>query len=182
MPITSMPPCASAEPTAANTAIGARFITNIAIRRTRLASCSVSASRCLPFSPSRLSATPAMSEKTTICNTSLRAMASKIEVGTRLVRNRARLVGGAFRPLAAATAPLFRCRPAPGAMVSTMTSPRTSDTSEAVMNQLITLNATRPMSPASPILPTPLTSVARTSGAIIILTARRKIVVIRPSA
>jgi hypothetical protein len=53
------------------------------------------------------------------------------------------------------------------------TRPSTSDTSEAMMNQLIDFTNTRPTDAASPMCAMPTTSVEKTSGPISILIRRR---------
>jgi len=60
----------------------------------------------------------------------------------------------------------------------TSTSPISSDTSDAEMNQSIALAPMRPTIFGSPMCATPTTSVENTSGAMIILIRRRKISVI----
>ena len=68
------------------------------------------------------------------------------------------------------------CTPSPGANRLTRISPSVSDTSEALTNHSIALPPTRPTAPASDMCPMPTTRVENTSGAMIILIRRRKIV------
>ena len=68
------------------------------------------------------------------------------------------------------------CTPSPGANRLTRIRPRVRDTSEALTNHSIALPPTRPTAPASDMWPMPTTRVENTSGAMIILMRRRKIV------
>ncbi len=54
--------------------------------------------------------------------------------------------------------------------------PNASDTSEALTNHSMALPPTRPTVPASDMWPMPTTSVEKTSGPMIILISRRKII------
>ncbi len=65
--------------------------------------------------------------------------------------------------------------PAPGSNRLTRIRPRVSDTSEAETNHSMALPPTRPTAPASDMWPMPTTRVENTSGAMIILISRRKI-------
>ncbi len=67
------------------------------------------------------------------------------------------------------------CTPSPGWKTLTRTRPRLSDTSDALTNQSIALPPTRPTAPVSDMWPMPTTSVEKTSGPMIILIRRRKI-------
>ena len=66
--------------------------------------------------------------------------------------------------------------PMPGSNRFTSTSPRASDTMEALTNHSMAFPPTRPTVPASAMWPIPTTSVENTSGPMIILIRRRKIV------
>ena len=71
--------------------------------------------------------------------------------------------------------------PTPGWSTCTMTRPSVSETSEAKMNQPMALAPTRPTAAASSMCAMPATRVENTSGAMIILIRRRKMVVTMPS-
>ena len=131
----------------------------------------------LATSPTAVIATPTKIEKTTICKISLVAIASTIDAGTICVMNLARLNASVDTPASAPTGGNGRLMPTPGWIALTRTRPRPSDSRLAQTNQPIAFAPTRPKAAVSPICAMPLTSVANTSGAIIILMSRRKIVV-----
>ena len=67
------------------------------------------------------------------------------------------------------------CTPAPGSNKLTKIRPSVSETRDALTNHSIALPPTRPTADASAMWPMPTTSVENTSGAMIILISRRKI-------
>ena len=69
-----------------------------------------------------------------------------------------------------------RFSPTPGCMMLTSTSPSPSDTKVAARNHATARPPTRPSAAVSPICAMPCTSVAKTSGAMIILIRRRNMV------
>ena len=72
------------------------------------------------------------------------------------------------------------CTPAPGWNRSTRMRPSESETSDALTNHSMALPPTRPTAPASAMWPMPTTRVENTSGPMIILIRRRKIVLPMP--
>ena len=110
----------------------------------------------------------------------MRAIASAMLVGTSRVTNSAKLRPVTAMSLRAATSGSSMPRFTPGCRRFTSTKPRPSDTSEAPMNQASDLMPTRPTVPRSPILAMPTARVANTSGPMIILIRRRKVVVTTP--
>ena len=120
-----------------------------------------------------ISAMPANSEKTTICSTSLVAIASKIDFGTIWAMNSFRSNALLATPDAALTSGSGSPTPTPGCSRLTMKMPSASDTTDAVMNHAIVRAKVRPTAPPSPICATPSVRVESTSGAMIILISRR---------
>ena len=73
------------------------------------------------------------------------------------------------------------CTPTPGSNKLTRIRPSVSETSDALTNQSIALPPTRPTAPASAMCPMPTTSVENTSGPMIILISRKKIMLPMPT-
>ena len=82
--------------------------------------------------------------------------------------------GGWVQPAALAAWLICMFSPAPGSNRLTRPMPMDSDTTDAVTNQAIALKPIRPTERELPRLAIPPTSVANTSGAMIILIRRRK--------
>ncbi len=124
-------------------------------------------------------AQPKKVEKTTICSTSLRAMASMIEVGKTWPRKSL-----SERPVGAPapTGPIgaVRWRDEPGCSRLTMATPTVSEITVAPRKKPSVFRPTRPTADPAPRWAMPLTRVEKTSGAMIILIRRRKTSVIRP--
>jgi hypothetical protein len=115
---------------------------------------------------------------------SLVAIASTIDDGTMCVMKLVRLNAFSSSPTEAAGGGSLKPKPVPGATRSITASipwnnsnPSASETSDAVTNHAIVRPPTRPSAVMSPICAIPTTSVENTSGAMIILISRRKIVV-----
>ncbi|MCY1544303.1 hypothetical protein D9M68_801780 [compost metagenome] len=125
------------------------------------------------------SAAPKNSENTRICRISLVDMASTMLRGNTCVRKALSVKSPVFRPEEALTSGsvMFRC--APGWKILTSNSPSSSEMAEALMNQIMARMPMRPTALASLMLARPVTRVANTKGAMIILIMRRKMSVIR---
>ena len=139
--------------------------------------CDSSSTHCTTLrarSPSAAAATPNIRENTTICRISLRAIASKAEVGTRCATKSLSESDEARTLALAPTSGRGRFRLLPGCRRFTSTRPSSSDTKEAQTNHSIALAPIRPTDLVSPMWATPTTRVENTSGAMIILIRRRK--------
>lgn len=170
--MTPRPLVATTPASAANTAKGASNITYSVILSMRYAPCSSISTTFAVFSPSLASATPANTEKMTICKISFVAIASMMDRGTRCV---IKLASVKFSAVGApdVSAGNVASNPAPGWMTFTMTRPSASENNEAPMNQSMVLRPTRPKAFGSRICAMPTISVVRTSGAMTILMRRR---------
>jgi hypothetical protein len=133
-----------------------------------------------PFSSDEM-AVPAKTAKTTICSTSLSAMALKIELGMTWSMKLSS-VNDAVDGAVGAASPATACRvmPAPGCSHSTATMPMSSERIDMQRNQPRVLRPMRPTEAASSIWPMPVIRVDRTSGAMIILIRVMKILGSRP--
>ncbi|MNJ52520.1 hypothetical protein D3C77_478600 [compost metagenome] len=158
---------------------GASFITNSVTLSMIEAACSTRFRTAGALSSSAATAVPTNREKTTICRISLRAMASKIDVGTRWVMKPCSEKASVEAAGAAAITASGRCMPAPGCRSCTMVRPSSRETIEAPMNQVMVLTPIRPTEAASSMWAMPATRVVKTSGAMIILISRRKTSVTR---
>src|SRR5215475_1939550 len=116
---------------------------------------------------------------TTIWRISFCAIASAIEVGTRWVKNFSTEKADTGRPDDWAMSGSVPGKFAPGCSRLTITRPSSSETKEALTNQPMVLAKMRPSLAPDPIWAMPPTSVANTSGAMIILIRRRNSVAIR---
>ena len=119
-------------------------------------------------------ATPKNSENTTICRISLSTIGRIAESGNTCLMKPSRVMACESMPEDTPLTTLWT--PAPGWNRLTRISPSVSDTTDALTNQIIALPPTRPTVPASAMWPMPATSVEKTSGAMIILISRRKII------
>src|SRR5947209_12100039 len=106
-------------------------------------------------------------------------MAAKIDVGTRWETNSFGFNAAVFRLLEAFASGSGRFRCSPGWSTETMINPRARDTMEAVINQAMVLQPTRPTVLESPMCAMPTTRVEKTRGAMIILISLRKMSVTR---
>ncbi|MNN53341.1 hypothetical protein D3C81_1680860 [compost metagenome] len=174
--VSRMPsPCVvTVEAIAANTASGAIHITAPVIFSITCARSSITPAMRAPRSPSAASAVPKKIENTTICRISLLAMASATDFGTRCAMKSLSVKALVLRLVAAPTSGSGRPMLMPGWSTVAMIRPSVSDTSEAVMNHASAFTPTRPTVLASPMWAMPMTSVEKTSGAMIILISRRK--------
>ena len=127
---------------------------------------------CLPLSDAM--ANPKKSENTRICRMLLFVIASNTLFGKTWVMKSLRLRDPVLRFVAAPASGNGNARFAPGCSRSTMMRPSPSDTSDARMNQSSAFTPMRPTAAASPMVAMPATSVAKTSGAMIILMSRKK--------
>ena len=84
-----------------------------------------------------------------------------------------------FRPEVAPASGSARFMCAPGWKILTRARPSSSEMAEAAMNQIMARMPMRPTALASLMLARPVTRVANTSGAMIILIMRRKMSVMR---
>ena len=125
------------------------------------------------------SATEKNTANTTICRISFCAIASAIEVGIRWVRNFSIENADTGRPVDCALSGSVPGKLAPGCSRLTITRPSSSETKEALTNQPMVLAKMRPSLEPLPIWAMPPTSVANTSGAMIILIRRRNSMAIR---
>ncbi len=139
-----------------------------------LAILSITLTTGFALSPRPAAATPKNKEKITNCRISLVAIASTTLLGMAWVTKSFSVIAVALIPDFAAISGSGKFKPTPGLSKLTITRPKASDTSEAVMNQAIALIPTRPTVWLSPILAMPTTSVENTNGAIIILIRRKK--------
>src|ERR1700761_3622388 len=134
---------------------------------------------CLERSGIAPSATEKNTANTTIWRISFCAIASAIEVGIRWVRNFSIENADTGRPVVCALSGKVPGKLAPGCSRLTITRPSSSDTSDALTNQPRVLAKMRPSLAPPPIWAMPPTSVANTSGAMIILIRRRNSIAIR---
>ena len=117
---------------------------------------------------------PEEAENTRICRISLVAIASKKLRGNTWAMNSRRLRPPVFRLVATSFSGSGSPRSRPGWNRFAKNMPSNSDTSDAVMNHSSALAPMRPTAFASPMPVMPATTVANTSGAMIILISRRK--------
>ena len=136
--------------------------------------CSTQSITALALSPNAAAAAPKNTEKMTICRISLFAMASITLRGTRCVMNSRSDSDAVLRLDEVPTSGNGRFSASPGRRILTRAIPRSSDISDAAMNQPIVLMPMRPIALVSPMCAMPTTSVENTSGAMIILMRRRK--------
>ncbi len=161
--------------TAPNTPAGANHITKsvtFSITGTSSLMKVVTALAGSPFSDAI--ANPKKHENTRICRISLVAIASKKLRGNTWAMNSRRLSPPVLRFVAMSFSGSGRPRSRPGWNRFAKNMPSSSDTSEAVMNHSSALPPMRPTALASPMPVMPATTVANTSGAMIILISRRK--------
>ncbi len=125
------------------------------------------------------SATAKNTANTTICRISFCAIASAIEVGIKWVRNFSTENADTGRPVDCPLSGSVPGKLAPGCIRLTIRRPSSSDTKDALTNQPMVLANTRPSLAPLPIWEMPPTSVANTSGAMIILIRRRNSMAIR---
>ena len=125
------------------------------------------------------SATAKNTANTTICRISFCAIASAIEVGTRWIRNFSNEKADTGRPVDCALSGSVPGKLAPGCSRLTITRPSRSETKEALTNQPMVFAKMRPSREPEPMWAMPPTSVANTSGAMIILIRRRNSIAIR---
>ena len=130
-------------------------------------------STSLARSPIAAQATPKKIENTTICRISLSTIGRTAESGKTCLMKPSSVMACASMPELTPLATLWT--PTPGSNRLTRTRPSASDTSEALTNHSIALPPTRPTVPASDMWPMPTTRVENTSGPMIILIRRRKI-------
>ena len=135
---------------------------------------SITSSTGFARAPTPVHATPKKMENTTICRISLSTIGRTAESGNTCLTNPSSVIACASIPAFTPVATL--CAPTPGSNRLTSTSPSESDTSEASTNHSIALPPTRPTAPASVMCPMPTTRVENTSGPMIILISRKKIV------
>ena len=130
-------------------------------------------------SPIAAAATPKKILKITICNISLLDMASNMLFGKTCSTKLIKLKDFVFpsKSLAPLVSALLNAIPSPGLKIFTSTSPINKLTSDAVINHNMALPPTRPTVFKSPNFAIPTTKVLNTSGAIIICTKRKKMVV-----
>ena len=119
-------------------------------------------------------ANPKKHENTRICRISLVAIAWKKLAGKTCAMNSRRPSPPVFRLVAMSFSGSGRPRSSPGWNRLAKNMPSSRDTSEAVMNHPSALPPMRPTAFASPMPVMPATTVANTSGAMIILISRRK--------
>ena len=124
--------------------------------------------------PNEAAAAPKNTEKMTICRISLFAIASNTLRGTRCVTNSFSDSEDVFRLDEVPTSGSGRLSDVPGCKTLTRSIPRSSEKSDAVMNQPMVLMPMRPSDLVSPMWAMPTTRVENTSGAMIILIRRRK--------
>ncbi len=156
---------------AAPTPRGARYITYFVKRNMTSASDSKNAITGPALSPMDAHAAPKIKANTTICSTSLRAMASAMLAGKTCWSSEAKVVGVAG--IAASAAVLARAMPSPGRTTFTITKPSRSASVVAISKYRIALPKMRPMAFRSRTPPIPTTSVERISGAMITRIRRR---------
>ena len=101
------------------------------------------------------------------------AIASTADRGTRWVTNSFNVKDAVLRLVEAPASGSGRPMLLPGWRMLARTMPSSRETSEAVINQPIALQPTRPTVLASPMWAMPTTRVVKTSGAMIILISRR---------
>ena len=130
-------------------------------------------STSLARSPIAAQATPKKIENTTICRISLSTIGRIAESGKTCLMKPSSVMACASMPELTPLTTLWT--PTPGSNRLTRIRPRASDTSEALTNHSMALPPTRPTAPASDMWPMPTTRVENTSGAMIILIRRRKI-------
>src|ERR1700733_813478 len=166
---------------AAKIASGANAMTYRVILRMTAAISSIASISRLTFVPKLEAAAPKSTENTTICSTSLLAMACTMELGM-MCSSRSLSCSGpaAIEPGAAADA----VRPNPGLNSWTATTPMAMEIIVATTNQPKALAPILAIEAAPSIRATPTTSVENTNGAMIILMRRKKLVVTsdRPAA
>ncbi|MNS95863.1 hypothetical protein D3C72_1301390 [compost metagenome] len=119
------------------------------------------------------SAKPKNSENTTICRISLCAIASAKLFGNMWAMKSRRFSAPVFRFEVASAAGSARFMPWPGCSALAITRPSSSEVIEAAINHIIAFRPMRPTARPSPMLAMPATSVANTSGPMIILIIRR---------
>src|SRR6266705_4013996 len=162
------------EAIAANTAIGASAMTNPVTLSITCDTCSTQSITVCAFGPNDAATAPKKTEKITICRISLLAKASNALRGTRCVTNSFSDIDDVFRFDDVPTSGNGRFSDTPGWRTLTKSMPRSSENSDAVMNQPIVLMPMRPIALVSPMCAMPTTRVENTSGAMIILISRRK--------
>ena len=124
-------------------------------------------------------ATPKNTENTTICRISLSTIGRIALSGKTCLTKPSTDMAWASMPDATPLTTLWT--PTPGSNRLTSTSPRVSETRDALTNHSIALPPTRPTAPASDMWPMPTTSVENTRGAMIILISRRNTVLPIPT-
>ena len=134
---------------------------------------STASSTTFARAPRAAQAQPKKMENTTICRISLSTIGRTALSGKTCLMNPSSDMAWLSMPDFTPVATL--CTPAPGWNTSTSSSPSDSDTSDAQTNHSIALPPTRPTAPVSAMCPIPTTRVENTSGPMIILISRRKI-------
>ena len=161
---------------AAKTASGARNITRCVKRNATATTASARSSTGRAFSPADRHARPKSRQKTRICSTSPRAIASKMLVGkaftTRSRNDHAFTVGAAAEA---------KATPRPGSNSSAAPHPSSSATVVKSSKSNSDFQPSRPKSPRLPALPTARMSTPTNTGATMARIRRRKMSVTIPS-
>jgi len=118
---------------------------------------------------------PNNNENTRICRMSLRAIASSRLFGNACSTMSLKLSPAVLRPVFMFSPLAVMCNPLPGCSTLANSRPSISETSEAHRNQTTVRTPMRPTFWPSSMPASPETSVANTSGAMIISMSRRKI-------